>query len=101
MLFAVTVLPLGVTGSLAGPVAEVVQAIDDARLDYQINGMSTVIEGEWDDIMPVLQRAQQALHRRHGRVFMMIMVDDRAGADRLHNSVKQVEAQMTPEIPMS
>jgi uncharacterized protein (TIGR00106 family) len=101
MLFGVTVLPLGVSGSLVGPVADVVQAIDDARLDYEINGISTVIEGGWDEIMPVLQRAQQALSRRHGRVFMVIMIDDHEGVDRLRNSVKQVEGQVSPELPMS
>jgi uncharacterized protein YqgV (UPF0045/DUF77 family) len=37
MLFGVTALPLGVEGSIAGPVADVVQTIDDARLSYEVN----------------------------------------------------------------
>jgi uncharacterized protein (TIGR00106 family) len=102
MLFGVTVLPLGMHGSIAGPVADVVQAFDDARLSYEVNGMSTVIEGEWDQVMPVLQRARQALHRRHDRVFMLITVDDHeAGRDRLHRAVEEVEARVVPELPMS
>ncbi|MGH7467634.1 MAG: MTH1187 family thiamine-binding protein [Longimicrobiales bacterium] len=102
MLFGVTVLPMGVDGSIAGPVAEVVQSIEDAKLSYQVNGMSTVVEGEWDQVMPVLHRAEQALHRQYDRVFMMITVDDHEGGkDRLHNSVAEVEARVTPEVPMA
>jgi uncharacterized protein YqgV (UPF0045/DUF77 family) len=64
--------------------------------------MSTVIEGNWEQVMPVLHRAEQALRRQYDRVFMMITVDDHEGGlDRLRRSVEEVEARVTAEVPMS
>lgn len=47
--------PIGGTDELADPVSQVVEEIDRAGLDYQVTGMDTVIEGDFDDVWPVVR----------------------------------------------
>jgi uncharacterized protein (TIGR00106 family) len=91
MLFSLTMFPVGAGRSVCAPVAEVIDEIDRAGLPYHVTGMETVIEGDWNDVMPLVERAEQKMRAKYGRVFMALRIDDRAGADRLHASVADVE----------
>lgn len=55
MLFSLAMYPIGGTDELADPVSQVVEEIDRAGLDYQVTGMDTVIEGDFDDVWPVVR----------------------------------------------
>jgi uncharacterized protein YqgV (UPF0045/DUF77 family) len=91
MVFTVTMFPVGDGVSILEPVTEVVDEIDRAGLPYQVTAGDTVIEGEWDDVLPVLRRAERRLRERHSRVFMLLTLDDRAGAGgRLQEAVEEV-----------
>jgi len=95
MLFSVATFPIGDGPSLHKSVAEVVDEIDAAGLHYEVSPTDTVIEGDWDSVMPVLQRAEKRLRAHHDRVFMLITVDDYAGAEnRLHMAVGEVEQEL-------
>ena len=95
MLFSLTMFPIGAGPSLCTPVAEVVDEIDRAGIHYEVTGMDTVMEGEWEEVMPVIRRAEERMRERHGRVFMTLTVDDRLGVkDRLYGAVEDVERQL-------
>lgn len=95
MLFSLSMFPIGDGLSLAKPVAEVIDEIDQAGLHYDVTGMNTVIEGEWKDVMPVIERAEKRLREHHDRVFMVLTIDDHVGAEnRLHGAVEDVERQL-------
>jgi uncharacterized protein YqgV (UPF0045/DUF77 family) len=45
--------------------------------------------------MPVVQRAEQRMREQHGRVFMLLTLDDRVGMEsRLHDAVEAVEDEL-------
>lgn len=95
MLFSVSMFPIGYGASVCEPVAEVVDEIDRAGLHYEVTGMDTVIEGDWDDVVPVLKRAEERLRRNNDRVFMQLTMDDHMGStDRLHQSVDEVQTKL-------
>jgi uncharacterized protein (TIGR00106 family) len=95
MLFSLSMFPVGASDSLVDPVAEVVDEIDRAGLRYDLTGADTVIEGEWDEVMPVIRRAEQRLRERHDRVYMVLTVDDHKGAtNRLRGAVEDVERKL-------
>lgn len=99
MLFSVAMFPIGSDTSLTKPVAAVIDEIDRAGLHYEVTGMDTVIEGEWDDVVSVLHRAEQRLRRDYDRVFMQLSVDDHAGSiGRLHGAVEDVERQLGRDL---
>jgi uncharacterized protein (TIGR00106 family) len=92
MLFSLTMFPIGEGKSLCRPVAEVVEEVDRAGLRYQLTGMDTIIEGEWDEVLPVIRRAEERMRSKYGRVYMTIAIDDRVGAkNRIHGAVADIE----------
>lgn len=95
MLFSLAMFPVGGGDSLVEPVAEVIDEIDRAGLSYEVTGMDTVIEGDWDEVMPVIRRAGQRLREKHDRVYMLLAVDDHKDAsNRLNESVRDVEKRL-------
>lgn len=95
MLFSLAVYPIGGADALADPVSEVVAEIDRAGLDYQVTGMDTVIEGDPDEVFPVVRRAHEKLREDYPRVVTMLVIDDHAGAvDRMTGAVEDVEQRV-------
>jgi uncharacterized protein (TIGR00106 family) len=95
MLFSIAMFPIGTGPSIRKPVAEVIDEIDKAGLHYEVGPADTVIEGEWDEVMPVLKQAEERLRINHGRVFMLITVDDYVGVgNQLHTAVVDVEQEL-------
>lgn len=92
MLFSLSMFPIGSGKSLADPVTKVIEEIDNAGLEYEVTGIDTVIEGEWDEVMPVIKKAKDRLSNEHERVYMVLTVDDHKGSEnRLEGAVIDVE----------
>ena len=54
--------------------------------------MSTLIEGNWDEVMAVIKRCHRTMRRSHNRVYTSIVIDDRKGAvRRLTGKVEALE----------
>jgi uncharacterized protein (TIGR00106 family) len=101
MLFQVTMFPTSKgTASASDDVARVIDIIDKSGLPYKLTAMATVIEGEWDRVMEVLNKARLMLRRRgHQRIYISITIDDRKGArNRLTGKVKSVEDKLGREV---
>ncbi len=92
MIFEVTIAPLG-EKSLSKYVAEVIRIFDDAGLDYKLNPMGTVIEGEWDQVMPIIKKTHEKLFDLGiTRVSTLIKIDDRRDKKvRANDKVKHVK----------
>jgi uncharacterized protein (TIGR00106 family) len=100
MLFSLTMFPVGSGSSLHKPVADVVDEIDRAALPYELTGMDTVIEGDWDEVMPIIKRAEEGLRSHHERVFMVLTMDDHVGVEnRLQRNIAEVESQLGHAVP--
>jgi uncharacterized protein YqgV (UPF0045/DUF77 family) len=100
MLFGLTMFPIGDGNSLRRPVAEVIDEIDRAGLQYEVSGMDTVIEGTWDQVIPVIRDAERRLREAHGRVFMLLTMDDNSCAtSQLRRSAIEVEQELGRHVP--
>lgn len=81
--------------SVSAEVAKVINLIDRSGLPYKMSAMSTVIEGDWEPIMALLNKARLMLRRSHKRVYISITIDDRRGAkNRLTGKVQSVEKRL-------
>lgn len=95
MLFSLSMFPVGESDSLEEPVSAVVEEIDRAGLTYRTTGMNTVIEGEWDEVLPVIRAAHEKLRREYDRVYLTLAVDDHGGGeDRITGAVEDVEREL-------
>jgi len=99
MLVQFAIFPTGGSESVSGEVSKVIDIIDKSGLAYKLSAMSTVIEGEWDEIMPVINQCRLTLKKNNKRVYMVLTMDDREGAqNRLEGKVRSIESKLKRDI---
>lgn len=100
MLFQLTMFPTDKRGaSVSAEVAKVIDIIDRSGLPYRLTAMATIIEGEWEPVMKVINRARLMLRRNHNRIYIIITIDDRKGAkNRLTGKIASVTRQLGREV---
>lgn len=74
-----SIYPMDKSGSLSPYVARAIDIIKASGLAYQLGPMGTSIEGEWDDVMSVVNQCYKALEADSERVFINMKVDSRKG----------------------
>jgi uncharacterized protein (TIGR00106 family) len=100
MLFSVSMFPIGSSDELSRPVAAVVDEISRAHLPYRVSAMDTVIEGDWDAVMPVIRRAYERMVAAHDRVHVTIVMDEHRGEEsRLDGAVEDVARELGHPVP--
>ena len=101
MLFQVSMFPTSKKGtSASADVAKVIDIIDKSGLTYKLTAMSTLIEGEWEEVMDTLNKARKMLRESgHERIYIIINIDDRKDAkDRITGKVQSVEQKLGREV---
>ena len=95
MLAEFSVTPIGAGESVAKYVAEVIRIVDESGLDYKMNAMGTVVEGDFDEVMSLIARCHKATRAKCRRVSTIIKIDDREGVeDALTKKTASVERML-------
>ena len=81
MIAAFSLTPLGVGESVGELVAEAVKLVRDSGLPSETNAMFTNVEGEWDEVMPVIKACMDRIAERAPRVSLVMKIDFRPGHD--------------------
>lgn len=101
MLFAFSVAPTSTDaddGSVSEAVAEAVRIVRASGLPNETTSMFTTIEGDWDQVMPVIKAACDAVARFSPRVSLVLKADLRPGFDgQLAAKVQRVEQHLSNE----
>lgn len=103
MLFAFSVAPTTTedeSASMSAAVAEAVRVVRDSGLPHETSSMFTTIEGEWDEVMPVIRAATDAVLAVSPRVSLVLKADLRPGHDgELRGKVDRVDRHLAGESP--
>jgi len=92
MLAEFSIVPIGAGASTSSEVAKVLKLVDESGLSYRLNPMGTVVEGEWPEVMGLIERCHALVMSDVQRVITTIKIDDRKGyADRITKKVESVE----------
>ena len=97
MLFAFSVAPSASdgSGSVSAAVADAVRVVRESGLPYELTSMFTTIEGEWDEVMPVIKAACDAVAAHGPRVSLVLKADLRPGfTGQLSAKVDRVNAHL-------
>jgi uncharacterized protein (TIGR00106 family) len=95
MLVSFAMIPLDHGPHFSEDVAKVIKIIKESGLSYQLTPMSTIVEGEWDEVFGLIKKCRDELRKTSNRISIKIWVDDKAGAkDMLHEKVKSVQAKL-------
>jgi len=99
MLVQFSMFPTGGKESASGEVSKIIDLIDKSGLPYKTSSMSTVIEGDWDSIMKLINKCRLRLRRNNNRIYMVLTMDDRKGAKkRLTGKVESLEKKLKRKI---
>ena len=95
MIAAFSITPLGTGESVSASVADAVRLVRDSGLPNETNAMFTNVEGEWDEVMPIIKQCVDHVAASTPRVSVVIKIDHRPGTtDALHGKVDAIEEQL-------
>ncbi|MFQ5716574.1 MAG: MTH1187 family thiamine-binding protein [Nitrospinales bacterium] len=99
VLLEFSMSPLGKGESVSAYVGRSLKIIDDSGLDYRLNPMGTVLEGEWDEAMAVVKKCYEAMKSDCERISCSIKIDYRKGhAGRLESKTASVESRLGKKL---
>ena len=95
VLLEFAMAPRGVGESLSPYVARIMDVIDRSGLSYQLTPMGTIIEGEWDEAMAVVDACFKALEKDCPRIGVSLKADWKPGKEtRLRSKIDSVEKEI-------
>lgn len=95
VLLEFSITPLGKGESVSEYVARSLRIIEESGLDYRLNAMGTIVEGQLDEVLGVLRQCMEAMAADCGRVTCSAKFDYRQGQQgRLVSKVASVEEKL-------
>lgn len=93
-LMEFSMIPLDKGSSFSQYVAKILAIVDNSGLDYRLNPMGTVVEGDFDDLLSLIARCFRALEKESDRISLQVKFDYRKGvAGALASKIRSVEAK--------
>lgn len=90
-----SIFPMDKGESLSPYVARALKMIQDSGLPYELNPMGTCVEGEWSEVMSLVDRCFQELQKDCNRINLSLKADYRKGpAGRLKSKVESVRVKL-------
>ena len=90
-----SIFPMDKGESLSPYVARAVKLVQESGLPYELNPMGTCVEGEWSEVMALVERCFQALEKDCNRISLSLKADYRRGpSGRLKSKVASVEEKL-------
>ena len=92
MLVSFSMIPLDKGMHFSPYVARITKIIKESGIPNELTPMSTILEGDWDEVFDLINKCRLALLQDSERVSIKIWVDDKSGAtDQLSQKTKKVE----------
>ena len=99
VLLEFSMSPLGKGESVGKYVSRSLEIIDKSKVDYRLNPMGTVLEGEWDEVLGVVKKCYERMRKDCRRISCVIKVDYRRGhKGRLGGKVASVEKRLKRKL---
>ena len=99
VLLEFSMSPLGKGESVGKYVSRSLDLIDKSGVEYRLNPMGTVIEGEWDEVFAVVTQCFERMKKDCNRISCTIKIDYRKGKQgRLENKVASVEKHLKRKL---
>lgn len=95
VLLEFSISPTDKGEELVDYVSRCLDIIDKSGVSYQLSPMSTVLEGEWEEVMGVVRACFKELEKDCNRIALNIRTDYRKGDNkRIKTKVEAVEEQL-------
>lgn len=95
LLAEFSIWPMDKGESVGAYVARALDIVDRSGLPYKLGPLGTCIEGEWGEVMKVIQQCYEALAADSNRIACTVKMDWRKGqSGRLESKVASVEQKV-------
>jgi uncharacterized protein (TIGR00106 family) len=95
MLVELSIVPLGGDKHVSGEIAKALELIDGSGLPYQLTASATLIEGEWDEVMPLIRHCHERVRKLSPHVITHIKIEDDEGErNKIMSNVTSVEQKL-------
>lgn len=102
VLLEFSMSPLGKGESVSEYVSRSLDIIDKSGVEYRLNPMGTVLEGEWDEVFGVVKQCYERMKKDCPRISCVIKVDYRKDhKGRLAEKVASVEKRLKRTLKTS
>src|SRR5262249_21884683 len=92
MLFDLSIIPVGGDTHTSNDIAKALAVIEASGLPHQLTPAGTCIEGEWEQVMPVIKECHDEVRRNNAHLVTTIRIEDDAGEEnKLSKNVVSVE----------
>ena len=99
VLLEFSMSPLGKGESVGKYVARSLEIIDRSGVEYRLNPMGTVLEGEWHEVFGVVKQCFERMRKDCRRISCVIKVDYRQGRKgRLGGKIASVEKRLKRRV---
>ena len=95
VLLEFSMSPFDKGASLSEYVARSIDIVDKSGLPYQLTPMGTIVEGEWEEVMALVNACFQTMRQDCDRISTSIKIDYRAGnSGRLKSKIRSIESKL-------
>ncbi len=95
LLAEFSIWPMDKGESVSAYVARALDIVDRSGLAYKLGPLGTCIEGEWPEVMAVIQKCYEALATDSNRIACTVKMDWRKGqSGRLETKIDAVETKL-------
>ena len=95
VLLEFSMSPLDKGESVGDYVSRSLDIIDKSGIDYRLNPMGTVLEGEWDEVMDVVRKCYERMNQDCSRISVSTKIDARRNqSGRLEGKIASVEKRL-------
>ena len=99
VLVEFSMFPTDVGESKSKYVAQILDHIDKSGIQYKLTPMSTILEGEWDEVMKLISECYKLIENQANRIYTTIKIDARKGdKSRLKSKIESVQNKIGREL---
>jgi uncharacterized protein (TIGR00106 family) len=99
VLLEFSMSPMDKGESVSNYVSRSLKIISESGVDYRLNPMGTVLEGEWDEVMGVVKKCYETMRSDCKRITCSIKIDYREGKQgRLKSKMASIEEKLGEKL---
>ena len=99
VLLEFSMSPMDKGESVSDYVSRSLKIISESGVDYRLNPMGTVLEGEWDEVMGVVKKCYEKMRSDCMRITCSIKIDYRSEKKgRLDSKMASVEKKLGKKL---
>ena len=99
LLLEFSMSPMDKGESVSQYVSRSLNLVDKSGVEYLLNPMGTVLEGEWDEVIGVVKKCFERMSSDCNRITCSIKIDYRKGKKgRLQSKMASVESKLGKDL---